>query len=404
MVKIRQKPEDFRVIELGGPEPDTGDTWASHEHRLYRLEKKSHDSLSLLAHLSRSLSVPRRSFGLAGLKDRHAVTSQLVTIPSSVQQSKLPEKKGESIGDLSEGLIESGWRLTLLGGVESKLRSGHHSGNRFQIVVRDLTHEQVQGLGRRLSQAQEFGWPNWFDSQRFGSAVKGRLPGSHIVKGEFEEAMRIHLSERNKSDRSDKRRDKRKFTEAWPEIGRVQVEHKLFFRQVKAFRKASQEGLAGEDLWREVYLSIPFDIRGIWLSAWQAAEWNHLLVKLLTEIFDKSQLYSVDIGVGGPLLYPESPAGKRGGAKRAIIEQLTIGMKSLPEQIKMPHSELDLSSIDQYLSSNMRPTWVEPTIEASVPEPDDLNGSPKHKRWKVNLSFDLPSGAYATVLVKRLFH
>jgi tRNA(Glu) U13 pseudouridine synthase TruD len=146
-------------------------------------------------------------------------------------------------------------------------------------------------------------------------------------------------------------------------------------------------------------MALPYDIRGLWLSAWQSEQWNSLLSDRLHELFDSHLLYPVKIGVGGPLYFPTAPAGKQGRAKRTLVEQ-----KGLPETIQMPHSDLDLSQIDQYLSDHARPTMVHSEIEASEAVRDEMNGSAKRKRWKASLGFDLSPGAYATVLVKRLFH
>ncbi|HHZ74498.1 MAG TPA: tRNA pseudouridine(13) synthase TruD, partial [Candidatus Poseidoniales archaeon] len=71
MVKLRQIAEDFLVTELGGPEPVVGSEFSDCEHRLYRLEKRSHDTIALLARLSRHFHLSRRSFGISGFKDRH---------------------------------------------------------------------------------------------------------------------------------------------------------------------------------------------------------------------------------------------------------------------------------------------------------------------------------------------
>ncbi len=421
---MRQTPEDFLVTELGGPEPVVGSAIADCEHRLFLLEKRGHDSIALLARLSRELGVARRAFGIAGLKDRHAVTSQKLTIPAGTGNG-LPDTIGESVGDESDGLTGVGWRLTLLGGAERKLRSGHHSGNRFEIVVRDLNYTEVQGLPRRLEQARAHGWPNWFDSQRFGSAVGNRLPGTHIISGEFEKAMKLHLTVRNKSDRSDKRRDKKKMAAVWPKgsspghssgasgssvageltkLAEMRVEHKPFRKPLKAIGRAVGEGLEGEELWLRSYMALPYDIRGLWLSAWQSEQWNSLLSDHLHELFDGHLLYPVKIGVGGPLHFPNAPAGKQGSAKRTLIEQIGNTLQNLPETIQMPHSDLDLSHIDQYLSDHARPTMVHSEIEASEAERDEMNSSAKRKRWKASIGFDLSPGAYATVLVKRLFH
>ena len=47
---------------------------------------------------------------------------------------------------------------------------------------------------------------------------------------------------------------------------------------------------------------------------------------------------------------------------------------------------------------------IQSEINASEPVRDELNTKSKGKRWQIILDFELPPGAYATVLVKRLFH
>ena len=403
LVKLRQTPEDFLVTELGGPKPVVGSEMLGCEHRLYLLEKRDLDTISLLARLSRHFNLPRRSFGLSGFKDRHAVTSQKVTLPIG-KGDGLPEEIGDSVGDQSVGLTGEGWRLTLLGGSEKKLRSGSHSANHFEITVRDITQQQLDGLPRRLEQAIIHGWPNWFDTQRFGSAVGNRLPGTHIIAGEYEAAMRLHLTERNKSDRSDKRRDKKKMAESWPNISNLKVEHKPFRKPLKAIARAEKEGMEGEEMWLNAYMALPYDIRGMWLSAWQSNEWNNILRSNLGDVFSVHLLHSVNIGIGGPLLFPQAPSGKRGAPKRHLIADINDTLEELPETIQLPHSDLDLSEIDQYLSDHKRPMMIYSELYSSEPLRDELNKKSKGKRWQITLSFELPPGAYATVLIKRLFH
>ena len=403
LVKLRQTPEDFIVIENGGPEPIIDSEMKECEHRLYLLEKRDLDTISLLARLSREFNLPRRSFGISGFKDRHAVTSQKVTLPSGKGKG-LPEKIGDYVGDKSESLTGVGWRLTLLGGSKNKLRSGSHSSNSFEITVRDITQQQLEGLPSRLEQAQIHGWPNWFDTQRFGSAVGSRLPGAYIIEGEYQAAMKLHLTERNKSDRSDKRRDKKKMAEKWPKISDLMVEHKPFRKLLKAVGRAEKEGIEGEEMWLMAYMSLPYDIRGLWLSAWQSNEWNNHLRDLLGDTFSSHLLYSVNIGIGGPLYFPQAPSGKRGAPKRHLIADIKNTLDGLPKILQMPHSDLDLSKIDQYLSNHKRSLMVHSELDASDPLRDELNKKSKGKRWQITLKFNLPPGAYATVLIKRLFH
>ena len=403
MVKLRQVAEDFIVTELGGPEPVVGSDFPDCEHRLYRLEKRNHDTIALLARLSRHFHLSRRSFGISGFKDRHAVTSQMVSLPVGKGQG-LPIEIGQQVGDLSDDLTGEGWRLTLLGGSDKKLRSGSHSANHFEITVRDINQQQLEGLPRRLEQARIHGWPNWFDTQRFGSAVGHRLPGTHVVAGEYKAAMKLHLTERNKSDRSDKRRDKKKFAANWPDISHIKPEHKPFSKLLKAQARALEAGVDDEEVWRRVYMALPYDIRGIWISAWQSREWNSDLAGLFESHFPHHLLYLVKIGVGGPFLFPEAPSGKRGAPKRHLISDIKETLEKLPETMEMPHSDLDLTAIDQYLSNHPRPLMINSEIGSTEEVRDEMNSRSKGKRWAITFDFELPPGAYATVLIKRLFH
>jgi tRNA pseudouridine13 synthase len=375
MVKLRSSPEEFRVDEIGGPEVSEGD------FTLYRLHKRGHDTLALLARLSNELGVRRSDWGTAGLKDRHAVTSQLVTLPVD-----LGNRSGED------------WSLTRLGQVPEKLRSGDHDGNRFTLVIRDVTCEQVELLPGRLDQLERHGLPNWFDSQRFGSAVRGELPGASVIARDFERAMYLYLAEPSPSDRAPARHDKRHLADIWPELDRVgRLAHKPLIRPVSAWRRAD------EDPWKAAYFAIPRNLRGMWLSAWQSRRWNEALTDLFEQTFASHLLHRVSLNTGDELCYPHAPPGKQGTAKHSLVESVTSDLSTLPDVLTMETQ--DLSDCDGFLTAHDRTILIQPAdLQCSEPEQDDRNGSSRNKRWKVTLAFDLLPGAYATNVVKRLFH
>jgi tRNA(Glu) U13 pseudouridine synthase TruD len=192
--------------------------------------------------------------------------------------------------------------------------------------------------------------------------------------------------------------------ESWPNISNLKVEHKPFRKPLKAIARAEKEGMEGEEMWLTAYMALPYDIRGMWLSAWQSNEWNNILRSNLGDVFSVHLLHSVNIGIGGPLLFPQAPSGKRGAPKRHLIADINDTLEELPETIQLPHSDLDLSEIDQYLSDHKRPIMIYSELNSSEPLRDELNKKNKGKRWQITLSFELPPGAYATVLIKRLFH
>jgi tRNA pseudouridine13 synthase len=148
---IRARPEDFVVderldFELSG----------AGEHAWLRLRKRATNTEYLARALARAAGVPVRDVGYAGLKDRHAVTSQWFSV-------RLP---GREIED---------WQGRLPDGVEvleatrhgRKLQRGALAGNHFTITLRDCAGDRA-ALSRRIAEIARDGVPNYFGEQRFG--------------------------------------------------------------------------------------------------------------------------------------------------------------------------------------------------------------------------------------------
>src|SRR5947209_9659644 len=74
-MKVKQQPEDFQVEELTDVVPTGQGAFA-----LYRLEKRGWSTPDALAAIRRRWQVEPRRVAYGGLKDRHAVTVQYLTI------------------------------------------------------------------------------------------------------------------------------------------------------------------------------------------------------------------------------------------------------------------------------------------------------------------------------------
>lgn len=160
---VKTRPEDFRVDELPLYAPR-----GEGEHLFVQVEKEGKDTLFVARALARALGVPPRDVGIAGLKDRHAITTQWMSFPSVA-----PEK--------AEGLEGEGFRVLAAVRHGNKLRTGHLRGNRFTIRLRgagDL--EAVARIARAL---EERGLPNYFGEQRFGRTGENLALGIQILRG-----------------------------------------------------------------------------------------------------------------------------------------------------------------------------------------------------------------------------
>ena len=91
----------------------------------------------------------------AGLKDRFAVTEQWFGI-------HVPGKQEFDLTDLSiEGVEVISFKRH-----NKKLRTGALTGNRFELIIRDVTN--IKGLYERWEKIVSNGVPNYFGEQRFG--------------------------------------------------------------------------------------------------------------------------------------------------------------------------------------------------------------------------------------------
>ena len=148
---LRQSAEDFAVTEVLGFKPD-----GQGEHDFLWLEKKHANTQWVARQLAAFAGIAARDVGIAGMKDRHAVTRQWFSV----------RRPGGTPADWSALDVE-GVSILEVTRNSRKLRRGAHAGNRFRIVVRDL-QGSLEKLDRYTTKICEQGVPNYFGEQRFG--------------------------------------------------------------------------------------------------------------------------------------------------------------------------------------------------------------------------------------------
>ncbi len=150
---IRANLEDFVVDELPAYAP------VGHgPHVFLRVRKTGLTTFECIARIARATGTAPREIGHAGMKDRHAITSQYLSLP-------WPEPK--DLAPLRE-LVLPDVEILEVSRHTNKLRTGHLAGNRFRIVLRDIDPAALDQVQRDLSSASARGFPNSFGPQRFG--------------------------------------------------------------------------------------------------------------------------------------------------------------------------------------------------------------------------------------------
>ncbi|WP_423595177.1 tRNA pseudouridine(13) synthase TruD [Roseateles sp. MS654] len=143
--------EDFIVTELPLQRPS-----GEGEHIWLEVEKDGANTAFVAQRLAEAAGVQEWDVGYAGLKDRYAVTRQWFSI-------YLP--KGEA-PDLTQ-LQHPEFKVLSQSRHVKKLRPGDLLGNRFRIVLREVTGDR-DAMEANLKAVASHGVPNYFGAQRFG--------------------------------------------------------------------------------------------------------------------------------------------------------------------------------------------------------------------------------------------
>jgi tRNA pseudouridine13 synthase len=148
---LRSTPEDFEVDEILG-------FAASGEgpHALLHVRKRGANTEWVARELARAAGAKPFEVGFAGLKDRHAVTTQHFTVP-----------RGKRAAEEFTGLKGEGYEVLSAAPHQRKLPRGALEGNRFAITVRGLACDPAHLL-ERIARLAAGGAPNYFGEQRFG--------------------------------------------------------------------------------------------------------------------------------------------------------------------------------------------------------------------------------------------
>jgi tRNA pseudouridine13 synthase len=384
-MKLKRQPEDFQVEELTTLGSATGG-----RHTLYRLSKRGLGTMEAVEAICRRWNLAGRQVSYGGLKDKHAMTVQYLTILDG------PNRR----------LRESSFELEPIGRLPHPYGPRDFSGNRFLIVLRDLSDSGAASALRALESLPEAGLPNYFDDQRFGSVgFSGRFIGHAWLKGRHEEALRLALAEPNPFDRSGLKSQKAIVREFWGRWSEAKA------RLEKSSTRSIVTYLVDHPTdFRGAFARLNRDLRSLQFSAFQSHLWNLWLSRWICRHTPTENRVMVDLKLG-PLAFPLDLDPKR---RKAIEEQpLPLPSARTPQpdgtlgelilEVLKPF-ELEWKDLrvrhlkDVFLSKGTRTGLVVPGNLQAEAALDDLHP----RRKAVRLSFDLPRGSYATILVKRM--
>ncbi len=384
-IKIKCKPEDFIVEEIANLplKPKGG-------FPVYLIKKEGWNTVGLLLELSKKLKIPFVNFSYGGKKDRYGLTRQYITI------------KGRQIRDLKA----KDYSLKLFGFMDRPMGPDLIEANRFEITVRDLTADEIKEVEKEIGIVDLFGYPNYFDDQRFGSfdSEQGFLAQKLLV-GHFNGAVKMSLTSIHPQDNKAEKERKRYFSENWKKWELLQKaavtesEKKVFDFLIK-----NPTGFL------PLLKQMPREQLSIYIGAYQAYIWNELLRRFIKQRIASD--FKVYPGVCGDYVF-YAKLDKNGFESLRNLEIPTASSKAqMPDELtdriyscileepgikKNMFNKLKIRQV--FFKSASRKFLIKPQDFSINTAEDELYA----KKTKMILKFTLPRGSYGTMLVKRLF-
>ena len=361
--RIRVYPTDFLVEEIS-LYPAKGEG----AHLYVRFEKTAITTDEAVRQLAAHAKVPVRDIGVAGMKDRHAVTIQTVSVPAPMSAA------ADDFDAHIRGFQTGEMRVLDATRHNNKLRTGHLRGNRFKLVVRDVPESGYADIEKAFLGIAEVGVPNAYGNQRFGSrgdnveralAWLGGGPGPRDFKQRrfLYSALQSHI---------------------FNAVLEARLQEKTWNRAVTGDVLLREDrvliGNSGDSLVQDDRSSRPG------LRYCEDAEQDQVAVQ------------RGDYGPSGPMFGPDMKAPK--GAVHELETRVCEGLLG---------TGFDWAKTSQYGEGTRRHLrlWVEDMhvrwLAASEPSGTDAQAGSGLGEGSVEVEFVLPRGAYATTVLSNVF-
>ncbi len=384
-MKLRRLPTDFCVEEENSlPIERTGD------FAVYCLRKTSWNTLDALKHVAIHWKFSANSFSHAGLKDRHAVSSQVITIRNG------PQRNYES-DQIS---------LEYMGQSSRATDSADIVGNHFTLVLRSLSAAERQSAEQAIPEITNAGIANYFDDQRFGSYFPGKpFIAEHWIRGEYEKALWLAFVEPYPGDDQSECEQKAILKENWGDWAlckeKLSRSHR---RSIVTFLDDRKDDFKG------AWARVNADMRGMYLTALQSDLWNRILKKYLQETCSQDQLIDYSLKTG-TVCIPTSLTESQREELHSLLIPLPSARLKLAESPLLKLMEGVLAEagwkLDELKVRTPRDRYFPKASRAAMIGVDGLEAEFSDDELseglsKLTVSFSLPRGCYATMVVKRL--
>ncbi|MCH9740048.1 MAG: tRNA pseudouridine(13) synthase TruD [Epsilonproteobacteria bacterium] len=313
---------------------------------ILKIKKSDMSTFKLITVIAKATRLEQRDIGYAGLKDKNATTIQYISIPKQYEQEVIKNLTTEKIEILEKKYSKF------------PIKVGQLKGNKFAIILNQVTAEANQQIREVATLMQEQGIPNYYGYQRFGEDAKSYLQGKEIA----------HSGKKLKGAKE------------------------------KLLVSAYQSHLYNGWLSSRVNISKIVDANSVEKAA-EILSYPKELVEVLKKqphffkLFIGDDMQSYPYGKSYPI-QDFNLASKEFSSKKSSPTGLICGSKAKRSLGDAKHLEEEFDDEELYsLKGDRRYAWI---------YPEDLAFSYDEKRQQLRVQFYLPKGSYATTFLEEI--
>ncbi len=261
---VEEMPHRHEVLELDGDHVFDESSEGKFLHCI--LIKKGYDTFEAVSKLRKKLRIKKEDrITFAGLKDKHALTSQLI----GLYRVKREDVENIALKDIKILPIRYGNKV-FLGGLW---------GNRFTITIRNIENneKEIKGVVENYFNSTGGYFPNYYGEQRFGTKREiTHLFGKYIILREFERGVVFYLTAFKEKEMDERMRLARELIEK----GRYGEALEILPKKYEHERIMLKTLIETNDF-RLAFLSLPKKFQRFVINSYQSYLFNRLLEKIV---------------------------------------------------------------------------------------------------------------------------
>lgn len=393
---------------------------------LFVLKKTGVEQLTALKLLAKGFRCGQSDIDTAGIKDMCAVTYQFCTVNRHVSSRQMEQSRAA----LEKQHIE----FRILRRVSWRLQKGELQGNRFDITIRDIKRLSVSGsvesfelveaehLESSVERIRTHGFVNFFGQQRVGIpgspgvvGVRAFDIGRAMLQGNFLEAINLLMTGRkitrgNETERDDAKnfrhcwvRSKGNIEEAWKAIpkGHLLAREKAVLLGLKRYGGGADNAVAA-------FRCLHYSQRIYYVNAYQSLVWNQMATKRLEQFGSRVvEGDLVQLGDGRDIHIVTAEDVSTWGISDVVLPLPGLGVQYPKNCIGQNYQEL-LDRDNIVFKKNgpeecaSRGSYRKLVCKCSNVNLSIVSRGAGGSARDVKLSFDLPRGSFATMVLREL--